>query len=451
MIIKKLVLIICLIVIVVGVNFELSEAQNRIKWSIQLGDMSLSPVAIGPEGKLYITTFEKLYAINPFGEKIWSISSKEIIGDLKFGDVEFFNYGYPAVTMDGTIYVTTSRYIAAINKDGTFKWKLRLIKDIFTNSLKYNLALGKAGSIYAGDKEGNLYVLNSNGKIKWVKNLTYLDLAGPSVGLNGVVYIGGDNNILHAVLPKGDIKWSYDTDGNAFFPKFGGNIESTPAIDNKGNIYFGTSNGEVHALNPDGSERWSTNLGGLGTVIEKASPVIGPQGTVYICSSGDYGQKLHAINSDGTLKWDYKLSEEDYVETTPAVAEDGTVYLANRKKIYAINPDGIKKWSISLESEISSSPVLGIDGTIYVSTDNGKLYAIRGDSVGIGDSPWPMFGGNSRHSSANYFEGEKVKTRETRFDKCINYLIEFIDENAHDKENKEQAIELLKVIRDIKK
>ncbi len=48
---------------------------------------------------------------------------------------------------------------------------------------------------------------------------------------------------------------------------------------------------------------------------------------------------------------------------------------------------------------------MGSDGTIYVGSGDGKLYAIEGNSGGLADSPWPKFGKNNRNTG-NYNDSE---------------------------------------------
>lgn len=43
-------------------------------------------------------------------------------------------------------------------------------------------------------------------------------------------------------------------------------------------------------------------------------------------------------------------------------------------------------------------PAVGSDGTIYVGSDNGKLYAIYSDSRGLAQSSWPMFHHDVQHT-----------------------------------------------------
>lgn len=48
--------------------------------------------------------------------------------------------------------------------------------------------------------------------------------------------------------------------------------------------------------------------------------------------------------------------------------------------MYAINPDGTKKWSFPIGEFDAYAPVIGADGTIYVGSAEGKLYAISDGS-----------------------------------------------------------------------
>ena len=47
---------------------------------------------------------------------------------------------------------------------------------------------------------------------------------------------------------------------------------------------------------------------------------------------------------------------------------------------------------------VTSSPAIGSDGTVYVGSNDKKLYAIKTDSKGLAKSPWPMRGQNAQHT-----------------------------------------------------
>ncbi|MBT6449967.1 MAG: PQQ-like beta-propeller repeat protein, partial [Verrucomicrobiales bacterium] len=77
-----------------------------------------------------------------------------------------------------------------------------------------------------------------------------------------------------------------------------------------------------------------------------------------------------------------------------------TVYVgSDDNKLYAINgKSGVKLWEFETGDEVFSSPAIGSDGTVYVGSLDKKLYAIKTDSKGPAKSPWPMFGQNAQHT-----------------------------------------------------
>jgi len=83
---------------------------------------------------------------------------------------------------------------------------------------------------------------------------------------------------------------------------------------------------------------------------------------------------------DGTLQWAYPTGGNVY--SSPALASDGTIYVgSNDTKLYAINANGTLKWAYTTGGSVSSSPALASNGTIYVGSGNGKLYAINANGT----------------------------------------------------------------------
>jgi outer membrane protein assembly factor BamB len=107
----------------------------------------------------------------------------------------------------------------------------------------------------------------------------------------------------------------------------------------------------------------------------ESSPAVAADGTVYVGSDDSY---LYAINPDGSLRWRYRTG--DMVKSSPAVAADGTVYAASCDGyLYAVNPDGTFKWRHPNGRYQCSSPAIAADGTVYVGSDDSYLYAINPD------------------------------------------------------------------------
>ncbi|MCX5884501.1 MAG: PQQ-binding-like beta-propeller repeat protein [Proteobacteria bacterium] len=95
---------------------------------------------------------------------------------------------------------------------------------------------------------------------------------------------------------------------------------------------------------------------------------------------------LPVVTQAQSVKWTFPAGGNLY--SSPSIASDGTVYIASfNGSLYAVNPDGSQKWVNTLDTRggnIYSSPAIGADGTIYVGSLWGELYAIKSD----GSTKW---------------------------------------------------------------
>ena len=72
------------------------------------------------------------------------------------------------------------------------------------------------------------------------------------------------------------------------------------------------------------------------------------------------------------------------MSSSPAIGTGGTVYIgSNDRKLYALNgKTGIKLWELEtgdgVFGGVYSSPTIGSDGVVYVGSKDDKLYAING-------------------------------------------------------------------------
>ena len=83
----------------------------------------------------------------------------------------------------------------------------------------------------------------------------------------------------------------------------------------------------------------------------------------------------------GTLKWRFQTTS-GAVLSSPAIDCDGTIYVGSAAgDLYAFHPDGALKWQRSLAGGIAdNSPAISANGTIYVSTTI-DLYAFHPDGT----------------------------------------------------------------------
>ncbi len=79
-----------------------------------------------------------------------------------------------------------------------------------------------------------------------------------------------------------------------------------------------------------------------------------------------------------TNEWTLDLGSPS--DSAPAIAPDGTIYVGSwRGYLWAIDPHGTPKWFFRAQDEIKSAPAVGSDGSVYFGSRDRRLYAVRAD------------------------------------------------------------------------
>ena len=100
----------------------------------------------------------------------------------------------------------------------------------------------------------------------WKKSAGGVVFSSPAVDGSGIVYVGSNDNSLHAFNTDGSTKWTYSTDNW---------VDSTPALSEDGVIYFGSWDNKLHAVNSsNGARVWVYETNSHVT----SSPVLGSNG-----------------------------------------------------------------------------------------------------------------------------------------------------------------------------
>ncbi|MEJ2668122.1 MAG: PQQ-binding-like beta-propeller repeat protein [Deinococcales bacterium] len=142
---------------------------------------------------------------------------------------------------------------------------------------------------------------------------------------------------------------------------------------------------------------WEYQTGFIYQSYLYSSPALARDGTI-VFGSGD--RHIYAINPNGTLKWHAPTNE--VLDHAAAIAQNGTIYLAPLRHFEAFHPDGRLAWTFqdptSTDFTLESAPVIGNDGTLYVTSTSGTLYAIHVTATGLANSAWPKFQNNNRNT-----------------------------------------------------
>ncbi|MEW5804615.1 MAG: PQQ-binding-like beta-propeller repeat protein [bacterium] len=89
------------------------------------------------------------------------------------------------------------------------------------------------------------------------------------------------------------------------------------------------------------------------------------------------GQSQYMGIQSAELKWSCQTGNA--LDSSPAIGSNGSIYVgSNDGKLYALDPDdGSLKWHYQTGRNIDSSPAIGSDGSVYAGSNNGKLYAFN--------------------------------------------------------------------------
>lgn len=158
------------------------------------------------------------------------------------------------------------------------------------------------------------------------------------------------------------------------FESLGRRSWSDPAIGPDGTVFVCTDS--LYALDGrTGKKRWEFHL----PEANGYSPVLGLNNALYVGgnvrTNGVRTDCLFALDATtGKPRWATPVT--GYVRSVPAVASDGTVFVATLKGwVYALDgTSGRPMWSVKTSHEIYGALAIGIDGSLLAASD--FLYAL---------------------------------------------------------------------------
>lgn len=84
--------------------------------------------------------------------------------------------------------------------------------------------------------------------------------------------------------------------------------------------------------------------------------------------------------NNGGIKW--KFQGKGGMDSSPALDKNGTIYIGtNWGYLYAIYQNGSEKWRYTFDDWVTSSPAIAVDGTIYVGSWDNYFYAINSNGT----------------------------------------------------------------------
>ena len=172
---------------------------------------------------------------------------------------------------------------------------------------------------------------------------------------------------------SGVVRWKFQPQGSK-------NRLSIPTIGANGIIYLAGTDLDAHsshlyAVSPHGTQLWALPTSGRLSWENEASPAVGNDGTIYVTGVENIYNAVpekayvYAVSAKGDLLWQSEIEGADI--SAPTIGNDGIIYVGTHGPygnghLYAIRHNGEIRWKVETGDISYSSPAIGADGTIYV-------------------------------------------------------------------------------------
>ncbi len=302
------------------------DSLGNLKWTYPdiasaTGDAFNSSPAIGPDGSIYIGDKDgKVHGINANGTTKWAPFT--VVGGPSFNSS-------PAINAAGDlIYIgcENETLYAIRTSDGAQEWVFDAHGPISSSP-----AIASDGAIVFGDENdsGRVYILNPDGTQRHVFLAAGAIYSSPTINGNKI-YFGAGDTMFYAIDTNGTLL-------HTFIPDVRDEIHSSATIGPNGEVYFGDDNNQLFARNSD-----LTPLAGwrqtFASDIIRSSAAIGSNGWIFILDDNDY---LLAYNNTGRdTVWSKRLrrtksSKQEDLKSSPVIGPNGWIYVGSSEGIYA--------------------------------------------------------------------------------------------------------------------
>jgi len=93
---------------------------------------------------------------------------------------------------------------------------------------------------------------------------------------------------------------------------------------------------------------------------------------------GLHNNGLSPFKAPSSFKVKWKALFEKGSKSSPTIGADGSVYVGSEDgKLYAYQPSGSLKWQFETSGPISTAPVVGVNNIIYITSSDKTLYAVQ--------------------------------------------------------------------------
>jgi outer membrane protein assembly factor BamB len=299
---------------------------------------------IAADGTLYIGTMGGLIALGPDGTERWSAT----VGAV---------HAAPSLApSDDVVVVTRGGLVAVVSPEGV----VRRTADLGAPARGSALVLDD-GSMLVGTIDRRLHRLDANLRRVFDVELADASASAASQSARGSIVVP-TGRVLTLLTPEGGLLHQVALSDRA---------TAHASIADDGTIWVPTTEGVLHAFDASGRSRARVELGSRH--YDGASLAIGSDGAVRVPTMS---QGLVCVGPGGSERW--RLENPSWFNAPASIDADDTTLVVDRGgRLIAVAADGTERWRVVLGTYSFSAPVLGRDGTIYVTTERGELQAWR--------------------------------------------------------------------------
>ncbi len=238
---------------------------------------------------------------------------------------------------------------------GRYRWRHHLLGTAY----KAAAVTGAYGEMIFTSDTGTIYATRHDGVFLWTHELGSSTMATPAITEDGLVIVPVVDGTVHAVDEVlGGLQWVYVAPGEAF--------ESDAVISDDGRVYVLSSSGILHCLDESGVKYWSADIG---APTPRTTPSLEIDGSILVATL-DPARALVRVGRNGAVLETLAMSDGSGVSASPAVEEDGTIYVATQGgSVEAIDPRQGTLWWTPLGGEFVRGLAVGQDVIAVGSTD----------------------------------------------------------------------------------
>ena len=344
----------------------------HLGWTVGLGQFPTMPAVLSAPtvdkyGNIYVGTQPVggytggLLALNPDGGTRWFHDTGT--NEVRAGGTITADDSIISASSDGTVF--------ELDKDGGLKWSVNVGQIVSDAPL-----IGPDGTIYIGDQHGNFYALYSDGGTRWSYNPFGGGgsiFGGATLAPDGHVLASDSSSVVRFAADGGEIPYGFGPGSNSI-------IEAPVTIGPDNVVWFGTEDGYLWATNQIGTTLLEVPYAFSGLSHFFNNPAAGFDDRVFFAAPGagssTVDNAVYTAKSDGGAATFHSFDAGAGIQAQLAIDGAGNVYAIAGTVLSSLGPDGGVRWTFGLDNTVQTGMAFGADGTIYVGTTGGTIYAI---------------------------------------------------------------------------